>query len=132
MMKKLLSLNPPTFSPAGSGPTPAGSSGAPTPVPSPLDRLQGIGGKNGIGLADKPLPEIIGGVVSAFLGLLGVIFLVLMIYAGYTWMTAAGEEAKIEKAKDTIKNCIIGLVLVLTAYGVTRLIVSLLGQATGA
>ena len=63
------------------------------------------------------------------MGLLGVIFFVFMVYAGYTWMTAQGDEKKVEKARDTIKNSIIGLALVLAAYGITRLVVSLLGQA---
>ncbi len=128
-MKKLLSLGtPPTFSPAGSGPTPAGS-GAPVVSPSPLERLQGVGGSGGLGLAEKPLAEIIGSIVSGFLGLLGIIFFVYMVYAGYMWMTAQGDEKKVEKARDTIKNSIIGLALILAAYGITRLVVSLLGQA---
>ncbi len=96
---------------------------------TPLDRLQKVGGTGGLGLADKPLAETVGTIISSFLGLLGVVFLVLMVYAGYTWMTAQGDEKKVEKAKDTIKNCVIGLALVLTAYGITRLIVSWLGGA---
>ena len=61
---------------------------------------------------------ILGTVVSAFLGLLGVIFMVLIIYAGYNWMTAEGEEEKVKKAKDTIRQSIIGLVLIVAAYAI--------------
>ncbi len=61
---------------------------------------------------------ILGTVVSAFLGLLGVIFMVLIIYAGYNWMTAEGEEEKVKKAKDTIRQAIIGLVLIIAAYAI--------------
>ena len=127
MPQKLLSLEDPTFSPPSSGPTPAG--GAPAVPLSPLERLQGLGGADGLGLAEKPLAEIIGNIVSGFLGLLGIVFFVYMVWAGYTWMTAQGDEKKVEKARDTIKNSIIDLALVLAAYGITRLVVSLLGQA---
>lgn len=96
---------------------------------SPLERLQVVGGTEGLNLADRPLSEIIGTIISGVLGLLGVIFLVLMVYAGVMWMTAAGEEKKIETATKTIKNSVIGLALVLAAYGITRLIVNILGQA---
>jgi len=70
------------------------------------------------------ISEIIGTAVSAFLALLGVIFLVLMLYAGYHWMTARGEEEKVEKAKDTITRAIIGLIIVVGAYAIWAFIFS--------
>jgi cytochrome bd-type quinol oxidase subunit 2 len=60
-----------------------------------------------------------GRVINTALSLVGIIFLVLMVYAGYLWMTARGEEAQITKAKDIIRGTIIGLVLVLSAYAIT-------------
>ena len=68
------------------------------------------------------ISEIIGTAVSAFLALLGVIFLALMLYAGYHWMTARGEEEKVEKAKDTITRAIIGLIIVVGAYAIWKFI----------
>lgn len=65
------------------------------------------------------LPEKIGKIISIVLSFLGVIFLLLMIYAGYMWMTARGNEDQITKAKTLIKNAIIGLIVVLAAYAVT-------------
>ena len=62
--------------------------------------------------------RIIGAGVGAALSLIGVIFLILMIYAGYNWMTARGEEEKVEKAKDTITRAIIGLIIVVGAYAI--------------
>lgn len=63
--------------------------------------------------------EIVATVIQAFIGLLGVIFLVLIVYAGYNWMTANGDEGKVSKAKDTITRAIIGLIIVLAAYSIT-------------
>jgi len=54
--------------------------------------------------------------------LLGIIFIILMIYAGYNWMTAQGEEEKVTKAKTTIQRAIIGLIIVVSAYAITAFV----------
>jgi len=61
---------------------------------------------------------IAGTAVKAFLSLLGVIFLILMLYSGYNWMIAHGDESKVEKAKDTLRTSVIGLVIVLASYAI--------------
>ena len=89
-------------------------------------KLEEIGTTNGpYAPADATtVSVIIGTAVSAFLALLGVIFMVLMLYAGYHWMTARGEEEKVEKAKDTITRAIIGLIIVVGAYAIWSFIFS--------
>lgn len=64
----------------------------------------------------------IGSIIGLVLSFIGVIFLVLMIYAGISWMTAAGNQEKVTKAKDLIINAIIGLIIVLAAYAITSFI----------
>ena len=68
--------------------------------------------------------QIIGVAVEAVLALIGVIFLVLMLYAGYHWMTAQGDEKKVDTAKDTITRAIIGLIIVVGAYAIWAFIFS--------
>lgn len=68
---------------------------------------------------EQDVAAIVATIIKAFLGLLGIIFIILMIAAGYNWMTAAGDEEKINKAKDTIKRAIIGLLIIVTAYAIT-------------
>ena len=63
-------------------------------------------------------------VINAFLSLIGVILLAYLLYAGYHWMTARGEEEKVEKAKDTITRAIIGLIIVVGAYAIWSFIFS--------
>lgn len=63
--------------------------------------------------------SIIAAIIRTALGLLAAIFLVLMIFAGVQWMTAAGNESKIGKAQETIKAALIGLIIVLAAYAIT-------------
>ncbi len=71
------------------------------------------------GLGRASIGIIIATVIKAMLGLLAAIFLVLMVAAGFQWMTSAGNEAQVKKAQDTIKTAIIGLVIVLAAYAIT-------------
>lgn len=66
------------------------------------------------------LPTAIGQIVGAVLAFIGVLFLGLMIYGGFTWMTARGNDQDVEKAKDLIQAAIIGLVIVLAAYAITN------------
>jgi len=71
------------------------------------------------GATDTSLAGIVATVVKAFLGLLGIIFLVLIIYAGFEWMTAQGDEKKVDKAKDTLTRAVIGLIIIIAAYSIT-------------
>jgi len=73
---------------------------------------------------DENLATTIGKFINIALSLLGLIFLVLMVYAGFLWMTARGEEAPVEKARKIIINSIIGLVIVICAYAITALVTS--------
>ncbi|KKR91929.1 MAG: hypothetical protein UU95_C0024G0022 [Parcubacteria group bacterium GW2011_GWC2_42_12] len=71
---------------------------------------------------NNALNVIIGTVISIGLGLIGIIFLVLMIYAGYNWMTASGDEEKVSKAKTIIIQSVIGIIIVVGAYAAWRFI----------
>lgn len=72
-------------------------------------------------------------IISAVLGLVGVIFMVLIIYAGFLWMTAAGNEERIKKAKSIFVNAVIGLVVTFMSYYITQTIYSFYsGQSTPA
>lgn len=70
------------------------------------------------GLGDAAIGDIVAGVIKAALSLLGLIFLIIIIFAGYRWMTASGNEEQVKKAQEAIKRSIIGLVIVLLAYAI--------------
>lgn len=71
------------------------------------------------GLSEFSLGAIIAIIIKAALGLLGIIFLVIIIFAGYRWMTSSGNEEEVKKAQEAIKRAIIGLIIVLMAYSIT-------------
>lgn len=76
------------------------------------------------GFTDVSVGYIIAMVIQAALSLLAIIFLVIMVFAGYRWMTASGNEESIKKAQDSIKRAIIGLVIVILAYAITVFVFS--------
>ncbi|HZJ40913.1 MAG TPA: hypothetical protein VFD16_01450 [Candidatus Saccharimonadales bacterium] len=61
-------------------------------------------------------PRIVGAIVGAFINFSGLTFIVLMIIAGYGWMTSNGNEEKVKKSTATIKASIIGLIVSLSAW----------------
>jgi len=71
------------------------------------------------GLSEFSLGAVIAIIIKAALGLLGIVFLVIIIFAGYRWMTSSGNEEEVKKAQEAIKRAIIGLVIVLMAYSIT-------------
>lgn len=73
--------------------------------------------------ANKTLPQAIGSIIGVALSLIGVFFLGLIIFAGYQWMIARGNSQEVEKAKTTIINAVIGLVVVLMAYTISNYLV---------
>lgn len=85
------------------------------------------------GIEKTDTGTIAGTAVKGILGAIGLVFFVLMFYAGFVWMTARGEEDRINKARDTIIAACIGLVLVVSSYAITNLVVSRIinGQSGG-
>jgi len=60
-----------------------------------------------------------GQIISVALSFVGVLFFILMIYAGILWMTASGNEEQVKKAKGLLINAVIGIVIVFSAYALT-------------
>jgi cytochrome bd-type quinol oxidase subunit 2 len=90
---------------------------------APLKELEKLGPASGYKEAsDTTFSEIIGTAIRAFLSLLGVIFIGLMIYGGYDWMIASGDEEKVTKAKNIIRRAIIGLLIVIASYAIWNFI----------
>lgn len=81
---------------------------------------------------ETSLSETIGTVIKAALSLVGTIFLALTVYAGFLWMTAQGDESKVEKAQNIIRAAVIGLVIALGAYGTTTFVVDKIVEKTTA
>jgi hypothetical protein len=89
-----------------------------------LDKLNNVATVQGPYKADATILGMVGAVVGVALGLVGTIFLLLMIFAGYNWMTAEGQEEKVTKAKDTIIRASIGIAIVVGAFAAWKFVFS--------
>ncbi len=80
----------------------------------------------------QPSPAAVtANIINVVLSVTGVAAVVLVIYAGAMWMTSAGNEEKISKAKKLLAGAVIGLAIIFTAYAISYFIVSNLYTATG-
>lgn len=96
--------------------------------PDLTSNLTDVNSEADLGSAD--LTETIGKLISALLSVLGVIFLLLIIWAGFTWMTAQGDSKKVDKAKDILITAVVGLIILLSAYAISTFVITQLGTAT--
>ena len=70
--------------------------------------------------------QIIGTIISSVLSLLGVIFIIMIVYGGIIWMTAEGDESRVEKAQNIIRDATIGLIITLSAYAISFFVINTL------
>lgn len=86
----------------------------------------GLTGAGGVATYNttRSVEDTVGLLIKTFVGLLGIVFLVLTIYAGFMWMTAAGDSKKVDKAKSILVSAVIGLVICLSAYTITTFVIA--------
>lgn len=69
-------------------------------------------------------PEIIiGEILQGAMLLIGVLFGILVIYGGYLWMTARGNDETVKKAIGILQTAIIGFIVVASAYAISDFII---------
>ncbi len=87
---------------------------------NPMQGLTNVATKGGYSsdVSETTFSSTLGTIVSVALGFLGVIFIILIIWAGYNWMTAGGNEEKVSKARHTIVRAIIGLIIIVSSYAI--------------
>lgn len=110
-------------------------SSAAAQTPQTEEQIQGVGlqraggfvsifgGKAGFGEA-RPPEIIVGEIIQGFMLLIGVVFGLLVIYGGYLWMTARGNEEQVKKSIGILQTALIGFIVVVGAYALTDYVVS--------
>ena len=82
-------------------------------------RMKNIATGGGYATSDAKTPiQYAGLIVQMFLSILGIIFVILVIRAGFNWMMAGGETGKIDKAKEALWRAVIGLLIILGAAAI--------------
>ncbi|HBV33061.1 TPA: hypothetical protein DEB72_00820 [Patescibacteria group bacterium] len=79
-----------------------------------------------------PTPvAIIATVIQIILSVIGVVALILILYAGWQWLTAAGNEEKINQAKKVIAGSVVGLALIFSSYIIANFIFTNVAKSVG-
>lgn len=76
-----------------------------------------------VGLPNADLSSTAARIILTVLGLLGIAATAMMVYGGYTWLTASGNEQRVEKAKRILYSAVIGLIIILLSWAIIRFVV---------
>jgi|ETNmetMinimDraft_26_1059896.scaffolds.fasta_scaffold90116_2 hypothetical protein len=85
--------------------------------------LQGVGNKI-FGVGESDIVVVVGRVIQAILGLIGVVFTALIIYGGIMYMTAAGNQEQVGKARTLIRDSVIGLAIIILSFAITEFVIT--------
>ena len=78
---------------------------------------------NPLGSSIETPQALIGQIINSVLGVVGSLALLMFVYGGITWMTSSGSPEKVKKGRDIIVWSAIGLAVVFSAYGLTRVLI---------
>ena len=92
----------------------------------------GLNNVSGTSLGSQELRSTVAKIINVALSFIGVIVLVIILYGGFLWMTAGGNEEKVGEAKKWIYGGIIGLVIILCSYAIAQFVINSLVTATAA
>ncbi len=90
----------------------------------------GVDAAAATGLSAVDIRVTIARIIHYFLGFLGIVTVVVILYAGFEYMRSGGEEERIKRAKSILVNAVIGLVIILSSYAITSFIIKSLLAAT--
>ena len=86
---------------------------------------------NSIALGNRDPRTMIATIINVFLGILGIVAIVIVLMGGFKWMTSDGNEEKIAEAKKILVAGLIGMAIVLAAWGIATFVMNQLLGATG-
>ncbi|MBU2575721.1 pilin, partial [Patescibacteria group bacterium] len=81
---------------------------------------------------EDDLKGVVADVVNIVLGFLGIISVIIILFAGFKWMTAAGNEEQVSEAKKMLVQAVIGLGVVFLAWAIASFVITNLQTATSA
>lgn len=96
---------------------------AQSPYANALNMVNQVNDTGHIG-GSRNLQQIIGSIISAALGFLGIILLGYLLYAGFLWMTSGGDSEKAGQAQTMIRNAIIGLIIIVASYAISSFVLN--------
>lgn len=72
---------------------------------------------------DKKVSNLAKNGINVFIGIIGFLAVVVVIYGGFLMVTSEGDAGKVKKAKDTILYGVVGLIVAMMAFGIVKFVV---------
>lgn len=83
------------------------------------------------GLGSRDVRATIASIINVALGLLGIVALVIVLYGGFKWMTAGGNDDQVGEARKIIISGVVGLAVIFSSYAIANFVLNQLSTATG-
>ena len=99
-------------------------------TPTPIDLGLGDIGTT-IGLSSSSPLTTVALLINSIMVILGIVAVGIVLLAGFKWMTAGGNDEKVTEAKKLMGAGVIGLVIILSAWGITTFILERIVTASG-
>ena len=78
---------------------------------------------------ESEIQDVVGNIITAVIGILGLACVVIIIIGGIGYMTSSGDAGKVKKAKDTILYGLIGLIVCVLAFALVNFVIqSIIGN----
>lgn len=81
-----------------------------------------LGGTEADPQGQMNLPILLGTIIKNFLGILGAVALLVFVYAGFEWVTAAGNSDKVSAGANAMLWSAIGICIIFSSYAILKLI----------
>jgi len=103
-------------------------------IVAPLAVAQDLGERLGIGYAenlelpqaaDEDVRDMAVSIIKYIMTFLGIIAVIIMLYGGFLWMTAAGNGDQVDKAKQVIIAGAIGLVIIIASFAIVKFVMDM-------
>lgn len=70
------------------------------------------------------IPTVISRVIQIVMGLSATVMLVMILYAGFTYLISRGDPKKTTTALNLIKTSVIGIIIIVTAYSLSQFVIN--------
>jgi hypothetical protein len=83
-----------------------------------------------LGLPSGDLRIVISNIINAFLGFVGILFTLIVLYAGFLYLFSMGDDTQTLKAKNTLTQGVIGLVIIFCSYSFVNFLINSIREAS--
>lgn len=73
--------------------------------------------------------ELFKGIINFFLSFVGAIAVLMLVFAGFMFITDGGSSSQSEKALKTIQNTVIGIIVIISSYTIVNTVLDFNGNA---